>query len=85
MQLDSPWVVVEQPCGRRPRSHSNMDNVVNLPPPSGPEPEFWKGFLLGAMTGMVVAAYTYVMTDFSFAKPIRRFAPARSLSQKPAA
>jgi hypothetical protein len=63
-----------------------MDNVVNLPPPSaGSEPEFWKGFLLGAMTGMVIAAYTYVMTDFNFGKPIRRFVPAKPISQKPAA
>ena len=62
-----------------------MDNAVNLPPPSEPEREFWKGFLVGAMTGMVVAAYTYVMTDFNFYKPMRRFAPAKPIAQRPAA
>ncbi|HTV04724.1 MAG TPA: hypothetical protein VME86_05095 [Acidobacteriaceae bacterium] len=62
-----------------------MDKVVNLPPPSESETNFWKGFLLGTMAGMVVAAYTYVMTDFNFHKPIRRSAPTTPIAQRPAA
>lgn len=68
-----------------------MDNAVTSLPPSEPEslPEpdtdFWKGFLLGAMAGMIVAGYTYVMADFNFAKPIRHLMETKLISQKRAA
>lgn len=59
-----------------------MDNAVNFPPPTDSEADFWKGFLLGAVTGMVIAAYTYVMTDFNLQSPTRRFGPAKPISKK---
>jgi hypothetical protein len=62
-----------------------MDNAVNLPPPSEPDSDFWKGFLLGTVAGMVVAAYSYVMTDFNFARPMRRFVSAKTVARNPAA
>lgn len=75
----------EQPPPRSVRSHIGMDNAVNLPSPSEPDSDFWKGFLLGTVAGMVIAAYSYVMTDFNFAKPMRRFVTAKPIAQKPAA
>jgi hypothetical protein len=42
-----------------------MENAVKPSLPSDIDPDFWKGFLFGAMAGMVIAAYTYAINDFA--------------------
>jgi len=82
----SGWVpVFEQPTLVPLRSYLDMVNRGNLPPVSEANSDFWKGFLLGTVAGMVIAAYSYVMTDFKPASSRRRLAPVNHLAQKPAA
>ena len=61
-----------------------MDKAINLPQ-STPDIDFWKGFLFGTMAGMVIAAYTYALTDFKLLNPEKILTPLNEMAEKAAA